>query len=754
MVVRNLTNPHNFSSLSLDNNNNANNNNNSDPFLSDTQSPPPLLNMDDSSNDNDLNQQQHQIKRASNPFIASDEEGYVNNSDSNSSIHYQKNANRENSEISLLHNTNNMNTNNNGVSEYKGYYSKNGSSVNNKLPENSFLLPPQQKSFPSSTSLSTGISTNDILSPPAFDRYPVVGSRVPSMIHGQQQNNNNNNNNQYSSSPNITKNSSSSPGIESKSSFVSNNPFLGEQDFSPFGGYPTSSFPLLKDEKEDDDHLHNPDPEEEARLDKRRFMDDFKNMDKKSFGGLMGIFLLFIAIIMIFIVLPALTFTGVTDHPDPVPQVIEYLTLYQYPQLSAIRTNLVDDDTPSNAYSRQALDGSYWKLVFSDEFNANGRTFYDGDDQYWTAPDIHYDATKDLEWYSPDASTTVNGTLKLRMDAYKNHNLYYRSGMIQSWNKLCFTQGIIEISANLPNYGRVTGLWPGLWTMGNLARPGFLASTEGVWPYSYESCDAGITPNQSSPDGISYLPGQKLSACTCDGEDHPNPGVGRGAPEIDIIEGEVDTVIGVGVASQSLQVAPFDIWYIPDYDYIEIYNFTTTVMNTYCGGPFQQAVSAVSTLNTTWYEFGPDAGYYQKYAIEYLNDNDDGYIRWFVGDTPTYTIYAKALHPNGNIGWRRISKEPMSIIMNLGISNNWAYIDWQYIFFPVTMSIDYVRIYQPNDTVSITCDPTDYPTYDYIQDHLVAYTNPNLTNWKDAGFTFPKNSLTGNCQSSKFKALS
>lgn len=162
--------------------------------------------------------------------------------------------------------------------------------------------------------------------------------------------------------------------------------------------------------------------------------------------------------------------------------------------------------------------------------------------------------------------------------------------------------------------------------MGNLGRPGYLGSTDGVWPYSYSSCDAGITPNQSSPDGISYLPGQRLSVCTCDGEEHPNQGTGRGAPEIDILEGATDTVLGVGTASQSYQVAPFDIWYIPDYDFIEIHNFTTTTMNTYCGGPFQQAISAVTTLNTSWYQYGEGSGYYQKFAIEFLNDDEDGYI--------------------------------------------------------------------------------------------------------------------------------
>lgn len=623
-----------------------------------------------------------------------------------------------------------------GISDYKGYYSKAGASAGRATAAKGKM----PAALPSSTSLSSylGISNNDILSPPAFDRYPLVGSRVASMAAI---------NNKNHASLGANPNNSSSNNDGSSSSITSSNPFLSDQDFSPFGGYPTSSFPLHMEEKEDDDYLHNPDPEEEARLDKERFVLDFKHMDKRSAGGLFGILFLFLGAIALFVILPIVTFTGAGHHYTP--QVVALLTLYEYPQLSAIRTDLVDPDTPSSALSKKAKDGSYWKLVFSDEFNAVGRSFYDGDDQFWTAADLNYAATKDLEWYTPDAATTADGTLQLRMDAFKNNGLSYRSGMLQSWNKLCFTQGNIEISAQLPNYGRVTGLWPGLWTMGNLGRPGYMASTEGVWPYSYEACDAGITPNQSSPDGISYLPGQKLSSCTCDGEDHPNQGVGRGAPEIDIIEAEADTTLQVGLASQSLQIAPFDIWYIPDYDFVEIYNFSTTAMNGYCGGPFQQAVSAVSTLNITWYEFGPTAGYYQKYGFEYLNDREDGYVQWFVGDDPTFTIYAKALHPNGNIDWRLISQEPMSIIMNLGISNSWAYIDWASIYFPVTMSIDYVRIYQPNDSVSITCDPTDYPTYDYIQSHLNAYSNVNLTSWEGAGYTFPSNNLTKSCKVSK-----
>ena len=90
-------------------------------------------------------------------------------------------------------------------------------------------------------------------------------------------------------------------------------------------------------------------------------------------------------------------------------------------------------------------------------------------------------------------------------------------------------------------------------------------------------------------------------------------------------------------------------------------------MNTYTGGPFQQALSGTTTLNKTWYELGGNGVHnFQTYGYEYLNDKDNGYLRWFVGDNPTLTVYPQALHPNGNVGWRPLSKEPMSIVMNLG----------------------------------------------------------------------------------------
>lgn len=141
--------------------------------------------------------------------------------------------------------------------------------------------------------------------------------------------------------------------------------------------------------------------------------------------------------------------------------------------------------------------------------------------------------------------------------------------MLQSWNKLCFKGGHLEASISLPGTGETSGFWPGFWAMGNLGRPGYPSTTDGMWPYSYEDvCDAGITPNQSDPSGLSFLPGMKLPACTCEGTDHPNPGKSRSAPEIDAIEASVDPKLStggkIGTASQSYQIAPFDIFYSPN----------------------------------------------------------------------------------------------------------------------------------------------------------------------------------------------
>lgn len=171
-------------------------------------------------------------------------------------------------------------------------------------------------------------------------------------------------------------------------------------------------------------------------------------------------------------------------------------------------------------------------------------------------------------------------------------------------------------------------------------------------------------------------------------------------------------------------MAPFDIWWYPDYEFMETPNYATSFVNTYTGGPYQQAVSTTTMLNNSWY----DGILYQQYAYEYTPGADaNSSIAWWVGDEMVMRFDARALRPNGNIGQRLISEEPMSLVMNLGISHSWVDINFAALKFPTIMRIDYVRWYQKEGEELVTCDPPGYETTEYIKKHPEAYNNPNYT---------------------------
>lgn len=509
---------------------------------------------------------------------------------------------------------------------------------------------------------------------------------------------------------------------------------------------PSAGLLLFPEDVEKDDYLHNPDPSDKEKM---KFSDLFTKRGVANVGGLalitLGLLTLFIGYPIITFVQDKVKSATMESSCDLDPDCLRD----NVPLLKGIRKGLIDPDTPDSAMTRKDMNGKTQKLTFSDEFNDPGRTFYPGDDPYWQGMDFWYGVTMDLEWYDPDAITTANGTLAIQFDAFKNHNLNYRSGMLQSWNMLCFKGGYLEASISLPGRGDTIGFWPGFWAMGNLGRPGYPATTDGMWPYSYhDECDAGITYNQSDPSGVSNLPGMRLPGCTCEGGEHPNPGVARSAPEIDAIEASVEYLLpetqqaAVGSVSQSFQVAPFDVFYQPDADYMEIYDHRITEYNSYQGGVFQQALSSVTLLNNDWY----DGKAYQKYGFEY-EPGADGYVIWNVGDDHTWKVVGESVRPNGNIGQRIIPEEPMSIIVNFGMSNGFAALNLTGLgpLMPATMRLDYVRIYQDEDG-EMTCDPEGYPTTDYIAKHPEPYNNFNYTHWDKAGYEWDKNTFMHGCE--------
>ncbi|KDQ52324.1 glycoside hydrolase family 16 protein [Jaapia argillacea MUCL 33604] len=546
----------------------------------------------------------------------------------------------------------------------------------------------------------------------------------------------------------------------------------------PRGLVPYAYDPALdeKDGPEDDDPLHDNDVE---------MQNEKMGMVCWSWRGFMNVGLLVIlvaALLCLFVFYPVLEFFRTNSRNLAISENLQVNTtgqaLYARGQEVLVQIpDLVDRDTPASVQSRTGFDGFEYELVFSDEFNVDGRQFYPGDDPFWEAVNLRDGSTSDEAWYDPGQITTANGSLRITMDNIPTNGLPFKSGMLQSWNKFCFTGGYIEVSLSLPGSNSNTaGYRPRASTLGNLARAGYGATTDGTWPYSYDTCDLGTLPKQTLKDGsgpaaalhsdasgattgnsLSSQPGQKLSACTCSGEDHPGPTTskGRGAPQIDILE--VETVGNRPVVSQSTHLAPYTHDYLYNNattDQFQIIDPSITTPNTYHGSVAEQAISALTVLPDDMFQGSGDS--FKTLGVEYFADpskRDEGFITWQSNGKATVRVGAGAVGPDQGpegsmVGQRLIPEEPMSIILNLGISSN---IDLNTILSPAVMLVDYVRVYQRKGAMNVGCSPSNYPTADYINRHMDAYTNPNLTSWRSnaagtgAGYTWPKNSLCDGC---------
>jgi hypothetical protein len=142
-------------------------------------------------------------------------------------------------------------------------------------------------------------------------------------------------------------------------------------------------------------------------------------------------------------------------------------------------------------------------------------------------------------------------------------------------------------------------------------------------------------------------------------------------------------------------------------------------------------------------------------------------VTWYADGQPSYRMGAGAVGPDtgdggSGVGARLVPEEPLSIILNLGLSRNWQKIDPASMLMPGVMKVDYVRVYQRSDAVSedgLSCSPKKYPTAEYIARHADAYANPNLTTWTKqgpvggaAGYPWPKNSAVSMTCLSRFRA--
>mmetsp|Transcript_5236 Transcript_5236/g.7239 ORF Transcript_5236/g.7239 Transcript_5236/m.7239 type:complete len:562 (+) Transcript_5236:68-1753(+) len=433
-----------------------------------------------------------------------------------------------------------------------------------------------------------------------------------------------------------------------------------------------------------------------------------------------------------------------------------------------VKAGFIDKDTPEDFHSVVSFeDQRVYELVFSDEFNEDGRLFYDGYDPKWTV--VHKDdyTNAALQFYHKDNVQTSDGFLNITSDRVdttfqafsdKNGSWYpltknYRSGMVQGWNKFCFTGGIVEISAELPGDADIGGLWPAMWILGNLARATFTGTSDNVWPWSYDECD---------PKRIRQ---QAFSACNNYNHWGFKKHQGRGAPEIDILEvmpGKEDlpkTTTKKPYLSSSFQVSPGldniyrpkvgsypveGYWYGPggflygENSTLNIFFYGETLISRKSSDQnyLADALSANTNIGETHFHKQ------HTYRLEWIPGRG-GYLRWYLDNYLVYGINQNAL-VNGGI----IPEEPSYLIFNTAISSMWGFpapcpdtcgcdcwdckdADCLCAIpknmcqnLPAHFLIDYVRVYQaPDDEKQwVGCNSEDFPMMRYVEHNRHLFT--------------------------------
>lgn len=154
-------------------------------------------------------------------------------------------------------------------------------------------------------------------------------------------------------------------------------------------------------------------------------------------------------------------------------------------------------------------------------------------------------------------------------------------------------------------------------------------------------------------------------------------------------------------------------------------------------GVWQQCTSGLGVTNQTCYELS--GGCFTTYGFDYKPGFDKGYITWWNNNERAWTVYSDAMvaDTEAEISVRPIPQEPMVrasppyaeclqltngpihfqqyIVMNVAISEGFGLVDVENLKFPGTMSVDYVRVYQPKGAINTGCDPKDFPTAAYIE---------------------------------------
>lgn len=363
--------------------------------------------------------------------------------------------------------------------------------------------------------------------------------------------------------------------------------------------------------------------------------------------------------------------------------------------------------SPTEAPSASPTDTpNGYKLVFSEEFNVPNKSFEDGKDPKWTALEKNDYTNNALHYYAAsNAVTNEDGELVITTEAVDTGILgqddsdpqrkkvhvtkHFKSAMMQTWNKFCFTGGIIEAKAQMPGKSDVGGLWPAFWLLGNLARHTYVGSSEHIWPWSSNVCT----------EKAFYA--QHISACSEVAHYGMAKGVGRGSPEIDIFEVQpgnvrantgvyLESSVGQPFMSASFQVAPGRPEYRPGpgwwpgpgqwYDGLKGGPNTSLNINFY--GDYNHFYADPHPEKSDYWS---DAVSYNRqlddshfnsthiYRLEWdvPTDEKDGYLHWYLDGKLVMAINGTGIRQAGT--GAEISTEPSYVIVNTAVSSQWGF---------------------------------------------------------------------------------
>lgn len=351
------------------------------------------------------------------------------------------------------------------------------------------------------------------------------------------------------------------------------------------------------------------------------------------------------------------------------------------------------------------------------------------------------------------------------------------------------------VAVSLPGNPSLPGLKPRVFLLGNLARYGYKASMDGVYPYSYSKCDESSV-NGTASAGQAVINKQRLSACS---NIQGGVGIGRGAPEINLLETHYGIQTDPSAVEAQKQViqqrrlpsSPLRTRQVQEGSTIIIekqrlgtsrVSMDGSGVNTVDSGKVQSiAISSVKVSsplttdssastpqwirpldNNVFESIEPVDSQYVKVGVEYSPGSlsqvsvetketaPTAYAQFQMNDQwqddplLNQADYQLVSAQGGSDRWRSakslgsgqmLPQEPMSMVLSLGLLQDEILLHPDMVF-PAVMKIDYVRVYHPDTTETrpMSCDPVDHPTAEYIRSHPRAYQESTLQTWAEAGY--------------------